>query len=392
VDFPPVQRLFSAASQETSFPGRETKSAPWRPWVRVGDASVYILIANTVPAEADLGEDASEPTRKAPGDYAKNVVSIVSIVDFRSSQMVITGDATGLTLAQCNWVMEAADVGVDLLIDNFMVTAPHHGAARTTYDLLGVTSSTETREEVAERNLKSFVDNMQARTLTASAGLVEKFKHPSGRVLQAFWPRLGAGAWNDPLLAEERHFYTAYFTRNQYDVNTGSGTSTKWPNSDNWYTVQSSKNLFSNLYFLSPNQAPALVPPSPGQLVTPVTSGPTLPPLGANWIFRVPRALGVKRSVLQLANRTTTLAVRAQALGLRPSAAFTPAPAAFPAAAAAQAPPLTLDTPPGLVPIGPPAFALPVLGLASAPPRHAAPAPATAPAAPAGLRGLKVVP
>ncbi|HST63455.1 MAG TPA: hypothetical protein VLK84_32385 [Longimicrobium sp.] len=382
-----TERIVGSASPETTFKGAYNKKTnPWIPVAQVAGASVYVLIANAAPSSAAIVTSSNKPKPAVPDTYGKNMVSIVSIVDYGASQLVVTGDATGITLAACNTVIQTAGVEGDLLIDNFMVTAPHHGSETTTYDMLGITTDFKTHDQLAEENLAQFVRHMSAVTLSASAGQVKKFRHPSARVIQAFWPKLGTALYQDPVLPEGLHFYTAYFTAGQYRVNvpntppTPGMSQVEWPVSANWWSVQTDKNIFSNLYFLSGSQGEANLPPAPGSRVGLVGLPTAVPPLGANWTFRVPRGLGVKRSVLRSDNRVTTLALRAQALGVRPE---TLGAAASPLSATPRAYP-----PAGVDRAAEPALSAraPAAGLAAG----RAAAPPSRPAA--AIRGLRVIP
>ncbi|HST63454.1 MAG TPA: hypothetical protein VLK84_32380 [Longimicrobium sp.] len=377
--------IFGSAAPETAFRGVESVTNPWLPVATVQGARVYMLIANAAPSGASIVTSSLKPNPSVPDGYGKNTVSIVSIVDYGASQLVVTGDATGITLGACNTIIAAADVTVDMLIDNFMVTAPHHGSATTTYDMLGIRTGTRTEAELAEENLAQFVRHMGARTLSVSAGLDEGYRHPSARVIQAFWPQLGAFLYQDPVLPEGLHFYTAYFTAGQYRVNVptlppGTGTTqAAWPGADNWWSVQTHKNVFSNMYFMALNQGQVNLPPAPGSPAAAVALPTALPPLGAHWIFRVPRGLGQKRSVLRSDNRLTTLAERAEALGVteaflsRGAAPLADVPRAVPPGHPAAAP-----SGPGAVPAPRPA------GPSASRPPTSRPA--------AALRGLRVIP
>ncbi len=325
-DFVPndgTKRVYSLGSNQTNF---TADPSTWGAFF-AGPLALRVLISNSVASDARVGETSTAPSRKNTGGYAINTNSIVVVADYNTSPTVTTGDATGITMAAANQVIDRFDLGTDMFIDTFMVTAPHHGARATTFNLLGIKTPDVGTDELSRVNLQNFVNNLMAKSLSVSAERVGRYKHPSMEVLQYFWPRLGRGVYTDPLLTtSEAHWTTAYYTDGQYLLGTG-GT---WPSPAGWYTTQTDYNVFTNLYFVAslvggvlvpgppsppgmlpspPVAVPIAVPPSPigyGEDVD--TTGITAPPLGAIWIFRVPRALGVKRSVLRATNRALVLA------------------------------------------------------------------------------------
>jgi beta-lactamase superfamily II metal-dependent hydrolase len=291
----------SLSSNDSSF-----YDLPARP-LRIVDGVLVFLMVGNILKEAVT--KAVTKKRKAPDGYTINTKSLVLLVYYKGVQMLITGDATGVTLVKCNEIINMS--GAEPYFDNvFMVTAPHHGSATTTFDVCGLSSGTLDTGEYAQDNLTSFVNSLKAQTLSASAERAN-FKHPSARVLSFFWPKLSSTIYyTDPTLAtEKRHFYTAYFLRRTYDlvIDPLKKEVEKWPPSPKWYTVQTSANVFTTLYFVADFQKKGVVlPPSPANSTDPIATGPALPALGLQWAFGIDET-GTK-SVAPVVNRELALA------------------------------------------------------------------------------------
>jgi beta-lactamase superfamily II metal-dependent hydrolase len=256
------------SNDATSWKPKEQK---WVPFHTLGDVKLFLIIGNTV------AETASENTNSnVPSAYALNMRSLVVRVWYSDSEAVITGDATGLTCARINKIFEHQEP----LEDCLMLTVPHHGAAATAFDLKGSTNTTPTD------NFDLFAKNMKARMISASAFERPDYRHPRMEVLQFFWKYLDneISFYTDPLLPEDFHYYTAYFSAKQFERSVTSRTK-MWPDTATWYTVQTKANIFTTDYFRAADQSPAtIIPP------TPATSGHKkkkgTPPAGVRWEFR----------------------------------------------------------------------------------------------------------
>lgn len=323
-----VGNVISLSSNETQFDPDRTK---WKDYP-AGPLKLRVLIANAAQATVKLTSTSSAPKRKAPESYTLNTNSIITVANY-TTPTVATGDATGITMAAANEVITTSDLTKDIFADTFMVTAPHHGAKATTFNIRGITDTGVDSDALAKQNLTTFVANLKAKTLSVSAERVKSYKHPSMEILEFFWPQVGRSIYSDPLLTTSQgHWTTAYFTRKQYPL---AGSTEQWPKSEGWRTVQTTYDVFTNLYFVAdrvgtiPGTGPALPPPAP-PLTVPVavppspidtgedvdTTGATAPPLGATWVFRTPAPGTGARSVERATNRTLLLVAERRARAL----------------------------------------------------------------------------
>jgi len=228
----------------TSFAGTDTTK--WAPLCAVGAAKVWLLAGNTTAEEVRIYKQ-SETGSKAPESYAINTKSLLVLVTYDNSQIVATGDATGMTLAKSNEIMQQAGVPA-YLNDVFSLTLPHHGSDTTTYSLLGATGKKRGREELAAENVKEFVASVKPKTISASAGERSTFRHPSSRVIDDFSSFLTKTVYfkDTQLTALDEHFYTAFFAAHAKKL-TG-GTVSDWPSKSGWYTARTKANIFSTDY------------------------------------------------------------------------------------------------------------------------------------------------
>jgi hypothetical protein len=286
------------------------------------------------------------PPKEKDG-YALNMVSLVIIVEFGNVQFLATGDATGLTMAKCNEVLAVSGP----LTKTFMATLPHHGSDSSATDLLGITVGGRTKESVAEQNVAEFVTRVGAQTVTASADFSNGHSLPAASLIKRFWPALdGTDYYSDPVLAPaKRHFYTAYFDLNTWNVEPkNDGTVERWPPSYNNFTVQTSANIFTTGYFVLTRQNSgdgrdwcAVLPPSdPAAKVAPTVARddsrrPPVPGLGVSWKFSVTG--GGAKTVEPIVNRDHPLFARVPAEMLAAQAPPLPAPSPLPEAGVAAA-------------------------------------------------------
>ncbi len=312
-----AEGAFSLSADDSSF-----YELPARPLAFVEDVLVFLMAGNIVKESVTK---VVTKKRKTPDGYTINTKSLVLLVYYKGVQILVTGDATGVTLLKCNQIINLS--GAEAYFDNvFMVTAPHHGSATTTFDVCGLTEGDLNKVEYAEENLTNFVAYLKAQTLSASAERTN-FKHPSARVLSYFWPKLSKTIYyTDPTLAtEKRHFYTAYFLRKTYYlmIDPVKKVIEQWPASANWHTVQTAANVFTTIYFDAARQKKGVVlPPTPGESTDPIATGQGLPALGVQWAFGIDET-GAK-SIEPVVNREKALAA-----GLPLLAASLPPPVSF---------------------------------------------------------------
>ena len=264
----PFSGSFSSFSAPSPLPYREVEGL-----------KLWVLIANAADA-APGSKPVVGAKRKASttDSFAINTNSVVLVMDFAGIKFAPTGDATGVTLYQCNQKLTATVVAT-YIKPVFMLTMPHHGSATTTFNLKGVGGDTED-------NLKKFSGKVAAQTVTTSADFVESFKHPSEKVIAYFWPHLESHIFfQDPSLPMTgRHFYTAYFLKQAWDVTAGL-TSSKWPAIEYWYSIQTGQNIFSTIYYSYSKEAEVELPRIPGEQCP--ESRPT-----AAWRFRLSASAG----------------------------------------------------------------------------------------------------
>jgi hypothetical protein len=254
-----------------------------KPFRTIDGVDLYLMVGNA-PSSA-----VAKKKRARVDSFSINTKSLVVVVSW-GIQYIATGDATGVTLAACNKFIRP-DVKKNYLSQVVMLTMPHHGSETTTFNFTGSGGGRD--NAAAVQNVATFATNTSPASITASAERVRTFKHPSGFLLQLFWATIESGHYTDPTLPPGRHYYVAYFTtRDGYSYQSATGPKT-FPRSDWWYTMQTAKDLFTNLYF-EPDMVPdqvnhytALLPPNPGDGVPTPASIP-YPPLGVAWIYLSP--------------------------------------------------------------------------------------------------------
>ncbi len=220
---------------------------------------IHLLIGNTTKAE----EDEIDDSLKLPetGDVNINTVSLVVVFDWNGVQFITTGDATGITMLRANAVLGSGPGS--FLSDPLMLTVPHHGSYRTAYNFTGQGLRGNVEKTAA---LTLFARRCGAKILTASAGEVEKFKHPSAAILKIFWS-FGTTQvpYSDPGAITDAHFYTAYYA-NSYAVQLKQPTvAATWPGAGKnaWYTLQTVVPVFTTDYFARNHLTAWEKPPPP---------------------------------------------------------------------------------------------------------------------------------
>jgi beta-lactamase superfamily II metal-dependent hydrolase len=315
----------------------------WEQFRDVGDVALYLLAANTETMHVDIftGQHFTDPKTKTR--YLKNMRSMVVILRFADVEIVVTGDATALTLARCNQVLTKSGP----LTATFMATLPHHGSEETALDLLNLKTDVKNANTLAIDNLKNFATNIAAQTVTASADQFIGYSHPSARLISYFWEKLDDKVqhYKDPFAPSGCHFYTAFFTPNAYNARDRDNlpNTMKWPPGikGKWLTVQTTANIFTTLYFVigqqntEKNTWSAIVPPDvPAVEYTDLIKAdpkkkPPAPSLGVTWQFTID--VSGKKSVEPIVSRpVATAGLPIGILGLNapslPTAAPTPAP------------------------------------------------------------------
>ncbi|MGJ4953560.1 hypothetical protein [Bradyrhizobium sp. HKCCYLS20291] len=312
-----INKLTREASVKSPGPdqtGYDASKKTWDPFHDIDGVKLYLLAGNTQKSNVTI---LAEAPKDAAGGYLKNMVSLVVIVEFSGVKIVGTGDGTGLTMARCNQVLSPSPIDSSLdysLLDEplknvFMVTLPHHGSSLTSFELLGLSDDKNSAKKLAKKNVVNFAQNMSTETITASAYKYEHH-HPGTKLIQCFSENLKqtAAYYEDPCLAKTgRHFYTVYIpsgtynaTINQQDENAMDIEKLiKWPNSVNYFTVQTPNNIFTTMYFLVDRQNTssydwcAVFPAGTGSLSRAplakanVENAPPLPQSGMTWKFSI---------------------------------------------------------------------------------------------------------
>ena len=274
-DWLPVQ-----PSYMTSY--RANEVAPAR---RIGFVDLRLLVGNAANTRSGRPTKDSLLVKDA---FGINTMSLVIVIEAFGSQFVMTGDATGATMKLAAERLSVAH-GHGHLKSVFAVTAPHHGSLKSALDLGKVAPGEDAKEVV-----QTFIKRLDADSVEVSAGIRKGFNHPSAELLRMFAAPLKAGyppIWTDEYGYGDRHFFTAYFTKEQAEFDTVKSASKKWPNMSYWRTVQTELSLFTSVYY-SPEllqDAWKAWPPSPAKRVElrePSSKYP-VPPFGVMWQYVV---------------------------------------------------------------------------------------------------------
>jgi beta-lactamase superfamily II metal-dependent hydrolase len=284
----------------------DDKAKKWVPFHTTNEVKLCLVIGNC-PTPGKL-ETPEEDTGGRIDGFTVNTWTTVVFVEWAGQRFVLTGDATGTTMAWANCVLHVAGG----LSDVFMLTAPHHGSATSAFDIKGVTHMT-----TPEQNVELFSDLIRATTVTASAERKDRYKHPSAKLLKYFWRKRQSSDtyfWQDAtfLTGLNRHFFTAYFIGDDWELSESGGgsgmdTEVKWPKQDGWYSVQTGGNMYSTLYFVAGLQAGAGLPES--KVYDKIAVAAPAPPVGVRWTFSVlPNGTrGMSRSASRAALRQVTM-------------------------------------------------------------------------------------
>jgi beta-lactamase superfamily II metal-dependent hydrolase len=254
-----------------------------------GPVKFYLLIGNELMPETDTkkrritaGKGVKRPYKS--GESLANTNSVVTIASYAKRQIVVTGDATGITLDACNSRM-TPEMRQKYLPDVLMLTMPHHGSETTILNFKAPGLQ-------PQDNIESFAKNIRARTITASADQKSTFKHPSAWLLRFFWPYLAPLPMFKEKDLDDRHFYTVHFVKNDFKREKTVKSKVQeedWPQTDGWYTVQTNANVYCNMYYDSSNasQRDTVLPPEPGKVkaVPDKVLKPTTPAKAVSWSY-----------------------------------------------------------------------------------------------------------
>ncbi len=271
---------------------------------------LYVITANTAVASTEVAAESEEDLHQGTVSYLNNTVSLVLLVAYGAQRryIVVTGDATGMTLARCNTAISNYPGDLAPVLS---MTLPHHGSAVTTYNLLGAVTQEHDPMAFAQYNVNWFVDSLRPQSLTVSAGEVERYCLPSARTIMDFGRHIEERSpYSDAALRNinpPQHFYTSYFERHELTVLSDAMTDavTQWPPSEGWQTVRTSKAVYTTDYFREPGaqNVPEAFPPN----VTIGAGQPPYnpaPPWGAGWAFCI-SADGLTVTVERVIDLTT---------------------------------------------------------------------------------------
>lgn len=205
-----------------------------------GDVTLNLIIANTPHAK----DPVSSVKRQKLNAEAVNTKSVVLGVEWDEHWVVATGDATATTIARINKLLK--DVTAADLPTTFMLTLPHHGSRKTTYDL---TAASDKPSDEDVQIVDKFLETFEPLTLSISAG-EKRHHHPSMLMVEQFslYTDQDVVYWSDPELTDEdRHFLTCWI---DLDI-TGKGVDPRWPSQPLYAATQTSQNVYSTLYFKS---------------------------------------------------------------------------------------------------------------------------------------------
>ncbi|GIH17206.1 hypothetical protein [Rugosimonospora africana] len=235
-----------------------------KPMVTLGDVDVYIILGNQAAPE------------KTSESVRLNTVSLVLLVTLRGDNgrltaFVATGDATGHTIVECNPLL-TLDVMQRFLSNVLVLTAPHHGARNTLFDLRGFT------EETARDNAEEFYRIVHPRCIAASAEK-SKYSHPAVEVLLMAWPHLEkTPLWWEPEIPQY-HMVTSHIPYHML----GTATGNRWPAYDDYYSMFANANIYTTLYSFAQREPWTLsVFPMPAAPAEPMGWDP---PTAVIWIF-----------------------------------------------------------------------------------------------------------
>ncbi|MEI2384420.1 hypothetical protein [Breoghania sp. JC706] len=267
-------------SQTGYDPDEEEKWTPiWQTGPDADDVFLQLIIAD-VPHPHDPANLYTVKRPKMNGE-AVNTKSVVMGLQWRNDWFVATGDATATTLGAVNDLLE---LETDPLPATLMMTMPHHGSRKTTYDLQKANNipDFEARMVVGE-----FLDLFTPSSVSISAD-DKNFHHPSLYLTQQFSTKLNpatAPLWEDPELGGGYHFLTSWIDL----AITPVFLEPRWPANWLYGTTKTAANVFCTYYFSSrqynsENYGQYIAPPLPSYPTQDFEAQDDVP-AGRNWQF-----------------------------------------------------------------------------------------------------------
>ncbi|MEA3012166.1 MAG: hypothetical protein QOD42_711 [Sphingomonadales bacterium] len=299
----------------------------WTPiWSAGADATepmLQLILANT-PHDHD---PLDLTKRQAMNPEAVNTKSVITALEWDGFWIVATGDATSTTLAAVNNLLAMVETAE--LPKTFMLTLPHHGSRKTTYDLR---NANIVPGDDARKVIDDFLGKFPPRAMSISAG-EKNHHHPSMYMIDQFVDNivLREPYWTDDELQNDEHFLTSWIDLRM----TRDTVNPAWPLAWQYASTRTKANIYCTLYFKDAQYNAVayeqyLAPPVPVPVAVQDHTNITDAPLGRNWQFTM---TADSFSVDSSENAARALAARAEFAG-SPVAA---APAAFATAAGRQA-------------------------------------------------------
>ncbi|MCE8005943.1 MBL fold metallo-hydrolase [Aestuariivita sp.] len=304
---------------QSSFDPNTEAWAPIWPAVPVdGEPRLQLILADT-PHPHDPSSMYETPRRTMNAE-AINSKSVVTALQWDDYWILATGDATSTTLAAINEHFELAHT--DDYPTTFMLTLPHHGSRKTTYDLK---RANDLPDFDARWAVSDFLDLFKPITISISAG-EKRHHHPSLYMIRQFADALtnDGSFWDDPVLNDGDHFLTSWI---DIDVTPGF-IEPAWPPKWQYATTKTKKNIYGTFYFKADQYNSAAYP----QFIAPPL--PSMPASQKERVVGVPRgrnyefilsgaaAVSVRSSENGARNAVAEGAVR-RSVPARPKGAFT---------------------------------------------------------------------
>jgi hypothetical protein len=284
------------------------------------EPKLQLIIANT-PHPNDGTNMAVRQTKM--NAEAVNTKSVVLALQWNDYWYITTGDATSTTLGEINELLELAES--EDFPTTFMLTTPHHGSRKTTYDLKKADNIPDLEARMV---VNEFLGLFPPLTISVSAG-EKNHHHPSMYMIRQFTDNLAnvATYWIDPTLNDHtNHFLTSWVDL----AITPIYIEPAWPDAWLYATTKTAKNIYSTFYFKNAQYNLAgypqyISPPIPVAAEPPDHVDIADIPMGRNWEFRM---VGTTLSVLSTTNEARAQAERADfaAIGSAPPPSFVAAP------------------------------------------------------------------
>lgn len=302
--------LPAGTTRPKPLPSNATSYRNGTPMFSKDEVEIYLLVGNHVAGKPRMVSRMIGDKQWKTDSYSLNTYSLVFVVAFDDWKYVVTGDATGATIAQANDFIARYSVEFDKVA---AMTMPHHSSEPTTFGLIASRTKRQRQEErvpdAAKDVIETFAASVAPRTIHASAEEVGNFRHPSAFVMSYFWDHVDKISsvdkisWrDDKALTDKQHLYNAYFMSAdgfEIDIEEIDPKSNKrkklryrLPHTDNWWTFATQHAVFTNRYYVRDRayypleNETATFPPNPGE-VTPIPqSGATnSPPFAVAWSY-----------------------------------------------------------------------------------------------------------